>query len=364
MVQILTDAAIRSLSEGVLYDRGRIPGFGIRAGKTRKTWFLIAGKNKTKVTLGHYPDMSLAEARKRALMALATHAEPTNVPTFVDARQEFFEKHTPNLRPRSAYQITRNLKRHFDWHKPLDEITHADVANAIDAIKAPSQRAHALKDVRTFFNWCIPKYLKYSPCVGLKKAPQKARDRILADAELKALWKATDDGKIFSNIVRLLILTGQRRGEIAQLQTSWLGENELTIPKDVAKNGREHTFPIGSMSKSLLESCLATESTRFLFPARGSDASPTPFNGWMKCKLALDKKLGTNFEPWTLHDLRRTFSSNLAALHVPQEVTERLLNHVSGKVSGVAAIYNRYAYMDEMREAITHYERWLSGLIA
>src|ERR1700689_4397268 len=101
---------------------------------------------------------------------------------------------------------------------------------------------------------------------GMQLPKHTPRDRVLTDAEIKAIWNATGDGKIFSNIVRLLLLTGQRRGEIANLQTSWIKENEITIPKEITKNGREHTFPIGSMSKSLLESCLSTERTRYLFP--------------------------------------------------------------------------------------------------
>ena len=156
-MQILTDLAIRSLSKGVLYD-GRIPAFGIRAGKTRKTWFLIKGKNRTKVTLGHYPELSLSEARKRALAALAA-PETVEVasPTFKVALDEFYEKHVSTLRPLSAYQIKRILNRHFTWKKTLNQITHTDVVNALEKIGASSERAHALKDVRTFFNWCIPR---------------------------------------------------------------------------------------------------------------------------------------------------------------------------------------------------------------
>ena len=186
MVQILTDATIRALTGGILYDNGRIPAFGIRAGKTRKTWFLIKGN--TKLTIGHYPDLSLAEARKRALAALgAPNKVEVMTPTFPVALSEFYEKHVTQLRPLSAYQIKRILDGHFKWSKPLDQISHRDVAEALDAIKAPSERAHALKDIRTFFNWCIPRYLKSSPCVGIKKPPQKSRDRVLERIRLSSI---------------------------------------------------------------------------------------------------------------------------------------------------------------------------------
>lgn len=96
------------------------------------------------------------------------------------------------------------------------------------------------------------------------------------------------------------------------------------------------------------------------FPARG--ASEKPFNGWGKSKARLDAPL--DISPYTLHDLRRTFSSNLARLGTPIHVTEKLLNHISGTVSGVAAVYNRYSYIDEMRQAVTLHDEHIAKLIS
>jgi len=95
-----------------------------------------------------------------------------------------------------------------------------------------------------------------------------------------------------------------------------------------------------------------------LFPARGRD---TPFNGWSKAKAALDKLAGV--ADWTLHDLRRTFATNMAQLGTPPHVVEKLLNHRTGTISGVAAIYNRYQFMDEMRQAIEKYDHHLAKLL-
>ena len=104
------------------------------------------------------------------------------------------------------------------------------------------------------------------------------------------------------------------------------------------------------------------EMGEYVFPAsRIRNNTTTTFNGWSKAKSAFDKTL-TDVEPWTLHDLRRTFSSSLAALATPIHVTEKLLNHVSGSISGVAAIYNRHSYIDEMREALSTYEDFLSKI--
>ena len=103
----------------------------------------------------------------------------------------------------------------------------------------------------------------------------------------------------------------------------------------------------------------------YVFPAardRLKHKPATIFNGWSKPKVAFDK--ACPIAAWTLHDLRRTFATNLAALGTPIHVTEKLLNHISGTVSGVAAIYNRHAYLDEMRAAIDAWEKRLSVILS
>jgi integrase len=353
-VPSLTDLSVRNLPPGLHIDT-RLPSFGIRVGKSKKTWVVIKGKNRTKVSLGHYPAVSLHDARKKALAALASpeeRARSTTLP-FLDAMESFLQKQSATLRPLSLYQINRTLRRHFKWQKALNDITHDDVARALDAIAAPSERAHALKDLRTFFNWCIPRYIRISPCVGIKKPPQKSRDRVLDDDELGKVWRTAEAiGYPYGTIVQLLILTGQRSGEIAALQWDWIVDDTITIPASVTKNARATTFPIGPMTQVLIDTI--PRLCPLLFPARGY--TDRPFKGFGVSKIALDKCGVKNF---THHDLRRTFATNLAALGTPIHVTEKLLNHVSGTVSGVAAIYNRHAYLDEMRAAIVSWEKRL-----
>ena len=188
-----------------------------------------------------------------------------------------------------------------------------------------------------------------------------SRSRVLTDAELAAVWTAAGQAEgHFGTIVRLLILTGMRRGECAALQKSWIRASTISLPGTATKNGRDHAFPIAAVGASLLKAAIPRDGSALLFPARGT--TDTPFNGWSKSKVALDTQC--KIEPWTLHDLRRTFATNLAALGTPIHVTEKLLNHVSGTVSGVAAIYNRHAYMDEMRAAIDAWEKRLSVILA
>ncbi|MBI2718721.1 MAG: site-specific integrase [Rhizobiales bacterium] len=223
----------------------------------------------------------------------------------------------------------------------------------------PSAAHHAFIVIRTMMNWAIRRgLLEVSPVPALRfKAV--SRTRILTDAELETVWhRATETGYPYGTIVRLLILTGQRRGEIAGLRRSWIKGDEIIFPQGFTKNKREHRIPLGPLAKLLVDEMPG--ETDLLFPARGGNDAP--FNGWSKCKRSFDEEL--TISDYTLHDLRRTYSSNLARFGVPIHVTERLLNHVSGTVSGIAAVYNRHTYADEMRKAVQTWEEFVAALVS
>ncbi len=170
------------------------------------------------------------------------------------------------------------------------------------------------------------------------------------------MWSAaTQIGAPFGRIVQLLILTGQRKSEIGELTWSYISEDTVALPSAITKNGHEHTFPLGDVAKSLLPK----RGEGYLFRATGSEER---YNGYYYHLKKLQEISETS--GWTLHDLRRTFATNLSALGVPIHVTEKLLNHRSGTLNGVAAIYNRHAYMDEMRQAIKQWELHLTDLLA
>ncbi len=336
-----TDLSVHSLKEGLYFDE-RTTSFGIRVGKNRKTWIVIKEPNRTKVRLGHYPDLSLADARKRALVALGSPLGPPSAPSFVEARQQYLSQ--GKWKPKTRYETTRTLTKHFHWTKPIDRITHRDVLEVIEAIKAPSEATHAFRDLRGFFNWCVPRYLKNSPCAGLKPpAHYVPCERVLADDELQKVWHALGDDA-YSTIIKLLILTGQRLGEVSAIQPDWLRDTVLTIPSSVTKNGREHKIPLPSLAVSLI-------------------SQVRPFKGWSKAKARLDKLSGV--AGYTHHDLRRTYANtNLQKLGVRLEVTESLLNHISGTRAGIVGVYQRHTYMDEMRDAIEMWEQHLKKLLA
>lgn len=334
-----TDLSIRSLREGVYFD-DRTPSFGIRVGKNRRTWLVLKGDNRTKVRLGHYPALGLAEARRKALIALGSPFEPADAPTFPEARQEFLAQ--DRWKESSQYEIARNLNRYFSWTKTLDKITHQDVAKAIDAIGAKSQAAHALKDLKTFFNWCVPRYISNSPCRGLKVATRYVpRDRVLTDDELARVWKAAGLMGGYGKQVQLLIATGQRANQIISLRPEWISGGLINFPASVMKSNRAHSIPLGKLAISLI----------------GGDR-PATYQGARKKEL--DCLSGV--ENYVLHDFRRVFASGLASLGVSLPTIERLLAHQSGSFAGIVGVYQKYDWMPEMKKAIDLWERHLRSL--
>lgn len=344
----LTDAGVQRLKPGTYFDT-RTPAFGIRVGEHRKTWIATRGRGRRVITLGHYPALSLKEARAKAFGAFAaSDTSPPNM-TFIEARAAFLAQ--GRWRPQSKRVLTSSLG-HFSWTTQLSKIEPRDVAKALDAIEGSSARAHALKDIRTFFNWCVPRYLSASPTVGLKMDRQPSRDRVLSDAELAAVWAATEEiGAPFGTIVRLLILTGQRCGEIAHLHRDHVERDRLHLPADLTKNGREHWVPASEYVLDLLP-----DRKGLLFPNRSGNG----YSAFASSHRRLLKLSGTG--GWTMHDLRRTCATGLARLGTPIHVTERVLNHVSGTLSGIAAVYNRFDYWDEQRTALERWEQLVLGL--
>jgi len=366
---VLTDLTIRSLKSDTRIDFWdvKLPSFGIRVGPRSKTFIARVGSGRH--ALGSYPEMSLQDARRSLLALKASQPSVYKKTTFSEAYDAFKSIHCSQKKARTQKDYLRMLDVHYMpilRTKPLDTITHRQIADITDAlIDRPSECRHAMGVGRTFFKFCVRRrYIPSNPMEGVQLPKHTPRDRVLTDAEIKVIWNATADGKIFSDIVRLLILTGQRRGEIGQLQTSWIGEEEIVFPREVVKNNREHRFPIGAFCSAQLAEMRKRHqhASGYIFFAKTSIGGP--FNGWMKCKLTLDKKLAPDFAPWTLHDCRRTFATNMAKLGVRLEVTEKLLNHVSGSTGGIVGVYMKYNFESEMRAAVALWEQKLASIVA
>lgn len=367
------------------YD-GRIPGFGIRvtAGGT-KTFFVVGrhGRSSRRISLGRYPILTLEKARRAATDKLrdmkdgidpqaekrAARAVPSSL--FPAIVEDYVGSHCRvHNRESTAGETERLLNAVFvpKWkHKGLGEIRKDDVREIVDAIMQagkPSAARHAFATIRKFFNWCAERGLvEQSPCLSLKP-PAKARnrDRVLTDEELAAVLKASaEQGWPFGPVVQLLALTAQRRGEVVGMR--WeeidLKAGLWTIPGDRTKNHRPHVVPLTKTASAIIAVLPRVEDTEFVFPARGY--LDRPYSGYSKGKRELDAMAGQH--GWTLHDLRRTAATGMARAGVPPHVVERLLNHVSGTFGGVAGVYNRFGYLDEMRDALTRWEAHVLPLL-
>ena len=358
----LTDATLRSLSCVTRTDfwDASLPSFGIRVGAQAKT-FIVKHSN-SRHAIGQYPEISLHEARRRAVLFKGEKRDTTSRLTVKDTTELFLTTQCADYRKRSLYEAKRLLKKISSLSKKLTgDITTNELTAIIDK-QSPSEAVHLFKILRTLFRFAVRRRIILSSPLYALPLPrrEKARSHVLSDDELRRVWEAATESGMFGIIVKVLILTGQRRGEIAALRPEFFKDGICTLPGTLTKNRREHSFPVGALCATVLASGQGREPAALLFPARGEPEHA--FNGWSKSKRKLDELSGVH--DWTLHDLRRTFATNLAALAVPPHITERLLNHATGTISGVAAIYNRFPYMDEMRAAIALWEERLASLLA
>ncbi|WP_322995425.1 tyrosine-type recombinase/integrase [Castellaniella sp.] len=353
------------------------------------------GKPK-KHTLGRYPAIKLADARALAAQSLTTVAEGRDPSSekkrakreAADAIKDdietviasFMERYA-EPRQREAYY--KETQRHLEkeaasaWKgRSVKTITRRDVVDLLDAVVdrgATIAANRVLAAARRFFNWCVERgIIEKSPVDGVK-APtaEKSRDRILSDDELRLVWKASDSlGWPFGPFVQLLILTGQRRDEVAGMR--W-GEIDLTnslwtIPAERTKNGIAHVVPLSVQAVSILKGIARQKHGEAESPFVFTTTGKTAISGFSKAKATLDRKIAAliaaeaqakgaqdralEMADWRLHDLRRTMASGMARLGVALHVVEKLLNHTSGTFGGIVSVYQRHDFAAEKREAM------------
>lgn len=382
--QSLTDLSVRKLApktEG-RYDVWdmRVPGLGIRVFDTgAKSFFLsyrIHGKRR-RDTLGRYPEISLAKARQMAFERrgqIANGEDPAKVArkkkaTFETVSGEFIalhvERHTKTSTARMYTAILRNEFLPLWGSRAICDIERQDVIALLDKIVARGNGAsanYAYAVISKFFNWCVSRDLiDASPCSGVEKpAKTIARDRVLAHEELGRIWLTSMNvGYPFGTIVALLLLTGQRRGEVTNMEWEQIDWDEKTwnIPGALTKNKRPHSLPLTKSVLGILESIPRINDQKFVFQSRGSRT--TTFSGFSKSKKRLDEL--AEVDNWRLHDLRRTAATGMAKLEVPPHVIERVLNHSTGQLGGIAGVYNRFQYLNEMRDAL---EKWAEHVLS
>lgn len=264
--------------------------------------------------------------------------------------------------------------------KPLTALKRADMVKLMDDYAdRPGSRKHIHSILRKLLNWAVDREdIAVSPLAGMK-APKAcaSRRRVLGQEELICLWQATGQaGWPWGPFVRLLVLTMQRRQEVAEMDWSEidLEARIWTLPAERAKNDEAHIIPLTDTAIAELKT-LHPKDKGFVFSTTGA----TPVSGYSKAKRLLDERMlkirterlkalgkasdSVEIAEWRLHDLRRTGATNLQALGIPIEVTEAVLNHISGTRAGVAGIYNRYKYEPEKRTALEAWDARLREML-
>jgi integrase len=342
-------------------------------GEARK----LAASARAAVAAGRDPQAEKA-ASKTAVKEAAREAVVSKRDLVEAVVAEFVEKHVRRSnKPSTAQEYVRLLKKEIvgQWGgRRLSDISRRDVNMLLDNIVdrgAPIAANRVLAILRKFCRWAVSReIIEHSPCDGvMARSAETSRDRVLDDRELRLVWKAADTlGWPFGPIVKLLILTGQRRGEVVGMHWEEIDfeKKVWSLPADRVKNKRTHALPLSSLAIGILESLPHIENDDGLvFPARinrrtnrGDNAIPV--SGFSRAKLRLDHAIAelaegdssASLAPFGFHDLRRSCASSLARLGVDLHVIERCLNHVSGSFGGIVGVYQKHRFEDGMRRAM------------
>lgn len=382
----LTDRTIAALtlpkgkSELIVFD-DTLPGFGLRlrAGGSRWIYQYKLGVQHRRITIGVSPAVSAARARETATELHAkvrlgqdpagdkAEGQLRVGETVAAALQSYLAEKRAAVKPSSYRGVERHLLKHCKplHNLQLGKIDRRTVATRIAAIAAksgPVEGNRVRASLQAFFNWCIRTGVAESnPVVGTGRKPERSRERVLSDAELRAIWNATADDSDYSAIVRLLMLTGQRADEIASLRWSEveLDAARIILPAERTKNSRAHIVHLAEPARAILSARQHTDG--FVF-GRHTDR---PFTGWSRCKMALGARLRDSGAPfdWVHHDLRRSMATRMAELDTAPHIIEAVLNHVSGHKHGVAGVYNRAGYAPQQAHALDVWAEHLLGIV-
>ncbi len=403
--QKLTDKTVKNakapdggramLWDSVVADETSLPGsFGLRVTvKGVKSWIIMyriedpkrPGKAKQQYRkVGSYPALSLAKAREVAREALklagrgidpiqAKEAEKRDVAAIKSVREAvetFIQRHAKQ-KNRSWEEVERVFNVYIIpkmGNRPLPSIKPGDIHDVLDALMDaghPYMANRVFAHSRKFFNWCAERHwISEQPTKHISRpGEEQARDRILDNMEVQQLWQGCDElGWPFGPFFKLLLITGQRRNEIARMKWEHIDlDNKVwTLPKEETKAKRQHEVPLSPMALELIQA-MPNDGT-FVFSTTGK----TPISGFSRAKKRCDERLafnGFNIPAWRLHDLRRTVASGMAEIGIAPHVIEKVLNHSTGQISGVAAVYNRHTYLREKTDALNAWANALTAIV-
>lgn len=352
----------------------------------RKSWALRYRWHgrPTKLTFKKsFPELGLAAARaeaEAALTSLERGIDPSAVKAEEEAREpnsvrqvaaEWLERKVRATR--TAAQVERFLNKEIlpSWNRKLiTEIGRADALRLLDAIVdrgSPITANRTLSIMKRWLGWSVERgYIEISPVANIRPpSVEKSRERVLSEDELREVWESAGTlGYPNGPFVRLLILTAQRRGEVAGMRWQDVNLNDAMwrLSAEQTKAGRVHDVPLSGPALNILENLPRFQGESIFSTTGGLKA----INGFSKLqnavKAVISKRSGTvKLNDWTVHDLRRTAATWMAQANVPPHVLSAILNHSAGSAMGVTAIYNRFRYEKERREAL---QKWADYVLA
>ena len=365
-----------------------LPGFFIRkfaSGRASYGVKFSVGTQQRRLSLGAVVPGVLAERRRMAADILARArlgqdmvgekrtAAGKQVITLGMVVPKYLAARKGELRPKSFIETQRYLERTWlPLHaQHISAITRQHIVSIIDDAEVQSGKVAADRArvaLSGLFGWAIDRgYLDANPTLNIRaRAQSGARERVLSEAELAAVWSACDGDDDFGRIVRLLILTGQRRAEIGDL--SWpeivLERQQIELSEVRTKNGRGHVVPLSTEALEVLHAMPRRPDRALVF---GTGVGG--FSGWSKAKGELDLKLASTsgvkpMAAWTLHDIRRSVVTHLHERgFAPPHVVEAIVNHISGHQGGVAGVYNKAQYLPERRQALALWGAHVAALV-
>jgi integrase len=376
----ITMRIIAVLKPGSYVSDTVVQGFGARRQTNGVFYYLRYRKNGTQHmrSIGrHGSPWTCETARNEAKRLLGVtvtgndpFAKPLAAESFGKEVVRYLQRKRAAMKPRSFEEVERHLTNHAaPLHRlrltDIDRRTIAQLLGEIETASGSVARNRVRSSLSAFFVWCVTEgLLDANPVAGTAKLDEGgSRERVLTQAELVAIWHALSQDQ-FGDIVRLLLLTAQRREEIGGLRWSEIDFDRglIVFPPERTKNRRQHELPLSPEIRAILRA-QPRRNDRDLIFGYGKGG----FSGWSDCKARLDEALQSGkrkpVPEWRLHDLRRTAATGMAELGVQPHVIEAVLNHVSGHKAGVAGIYNRARYADEMRQALEFWAAHVEALI-
>lgn len=349
-----------------------------------KTWLFryVFDGTRRRMHLGRYPTMTLAEAREahgKALADVERGVDPGAValdakrarkaaPTFSDLMEEFWQVELRHKK--SGVEYRRLLDRDVTavWGKRrVQDITRRDIVLLVDTVRerAPILANRVLGALGRCLNFAAERgIIVDSPCTRIRKPVEKPRERVLTDDEIRAFWRGLEAVDVYpttSMALRLILLTGQRGGEVAGMRWGELSDGWWTLPPERTKNGLEHKVPLVETALDLLDRArnLPRESDYVFTSSHGGGLKPITVRSLARSVTRHCEEMGiaSRFTP---HDLRRTMRTRLAELGIDDVVAEKVLGH---QLQGILKVYNRHDYAAEKRAALLAWERRLRGIL-